>query len=134
MSEVEETIKRIQAQKGVVGVLVMDAEGRPIRSTLSQDTTSEYSGLLQQLAEKAKSVVREMDASNDLTFLRIRSKKHEIMIAPDKDYYLAVVQNPSEWTFFTHFRADLIIWIFPILHFICECAFFGFIFNIFVKE
>jgi len=96
MSEVEETIKRIQSQKGVIGVLVMDTEGRPIRSTLSHEMTNQYAGLLQQLADKARSVVRELDGGNDLTFLRIRSKKHEIMIAPDKDYYLAVVQNPSE--------------------------------------
>lgn len=31
---------------------------------------------------------------NDISFLRLRSKKHEIMIAPDKDYTLIVVQNP----------------------------------------
>jgi hypothetical protein len=27
----------------------------------------------------------------------VRSKKHEIMIAPEKDYTLIVIQNPSEW-------------------------------------
>ncbi len=32
---------------------------------------------------------------NDLTFLRVRSNKHEIMVAPDKDYLLIVIQNPS---------------------------------------
>ncbi|SBT70691.1 flagellar outer arm dynein-associated protein, putative [Plasmodium malariae] len=31
---------------------------------------------------------------NDINFLRLRSKKHEIMIAPDKDYTLIVVQDP----------------------------------------
>ena len=96
MSDVEETLKRIQSQKGVIGVLIMDSDGRPIRSTLDQETTVQYAGLLQQLADKSKNVVREMDPSNDLTFLRLRSKKHEIMIAPDKEYLLAVVQNPSE--------------------------------------
>jgi len=30
-----------------------------------------------------------------LSFIRLRTKKHEIMIAPDKDYLLAVVQNPA---------------------------------------
>ena len=34
-------------------------------------------------------------AQNDLTFLRVRSKKHEIMVAPDKDYLLIVIQNPN---------------------------------------
>lgn len=30
-----------------------------------------------------------------MTFLRVRSKKHEIMVAPDKDYTLIVIQNPT---------------------------------------
>lgn len=32
---------------------------------------------------------------NDLTFMRIRSVKHEIMVAPDKDFLMIVIQNPS---------------------------------------
>uniref|UniRef100_A0A914X9S8 Dynein light chain roadblock n=1 Tax=Plectus sambesii TaxID=2011161 RepID=A0A914X9S8_9BILA len=95
MADVEETIKRIQSQKGVVGVIVMDSEGRPVRSTLDQETTTQHAALLQQLSDKAKNVIRELDPSNDLTFLRLRSKKHEIMIAPDKDYLLVVIQNPT---------------------------------------
>ena len=38
--------------------------------------------------------VRDLDPENDLTFLRIRTK-HEMMIAPDKDFMLVVVQNPN---------------------------------------
>lgn len=32
---------------------------------------------------------------NDLTFLRVRTRKHEVMVAPDREYLLIVVQNPS---------------------------------------
>ncbi len=32
---------------------------------------------------------------NDLVFLRVRSRKHEIMIAPDREYLLVVIQNPA---------------------------------------
>lgn len=39
--------------------------------------------------------VRTMDPSDDLTFLRIRSKQHEILVAPDKEYSLIVIQNPN---------------------------------------
>jgi len=56
--------------------------GIPIRTTLDNSTTVQYSGLIHQLAAKAKSTVRDLDPQNDLTFLRIRSKKHEIMVAP----------------------------------------------------
>lgn len=51
---------------------------------------------MSSLSDKAKSVVRDLDPSNDLTFLRVRSKKHEIMVAPEKDFILIVIQNPTD--------------------------------------
>ncbi|KNC32335.1 hypothetical protein FF38_12466 [Lucilia cuprina] len=94
--EVEEILKRIQSHKGVVGTIVVNNEGIPVKSTLDNTTTVQYSGLMSQLADKARSVVRDLDPSNDLTFLRVRSKKHEIMVAPDKDFILIVIQNPTD--------------------------------------
>ncbi|KAL3075593.1 hypothetical protein niasHS_006348 [Heterodera schachtii] len=94
-TDVEETIKRIQSQKGVTGVIIMDNIGRAIRSTFDDDTTAHHAALLQQLCERSKNVVREMDTSNDLSFMRLRTKKNEIMIAPDKDYLIAVIYKKS---------------------------------------
>lgn len=113
-------MKRIQSHKGVVGTIVVNAEGIwhvnmvdintigimqdltktylgiPIKSTLDNTTTVQYAGLISQLSDKARSVVRDLDPTNDLTFLRIRSKKHEIMVAPDKEFILIVIQNPVD--------------------------------------
>ncbi|XP_075033661.1 dynein light chain roadblock-type 1 [Mixophyes fleayi] len=96
MADVEETLKRIQCQKGVQGIIIVNTEGIPIKSTMDNATTAQYAGLMHQLAIKARSSVRDIDPQNDLTFLRVRSKKNEIMIAPDKDYMLVVIQQPSE--------------------------------------
>ncbi|CAD7927631.1 unnamed protein product [Amoebophrya sp. A120] len=95
MSEVEETLNRIKTHKGVQGIVIVNAEGVPIRSTLDLKFTLQYSSLISQLTAKARSVVRDLDPMNDLTFLRIRSKKHEIMVAPDKEYLLIVIQDPN---------------------------------------
>ena len=95
MSEVEETLKRIQSHKGVTGVIVVNQEGIPIRSTLDNATTVQYAGLIHQLTAKSRTTVRDLDPTNDLSFLRIRTVKHEIMVAPDKDYLLIVIQDPS---------------------------------------
>ena len=78
-------------------------------------TTVQYAGHIQQLNAKARTTVRDLDPTNDLTFLRVRTSKHEIMVAPgkllhwgnvlrhslsliltDKDYLLIVVQDPSQ--------------------------------------
>lgn len=95
MAEVEETLKRIQSQKGVQGIIIVNSEGIPVKSTLDNQSTAQYSALIHQLVVKARSTLRDIDPQNDLTFLRVRSKKNEIMIAPDKDYFLIVIQNPS---------------------------------------
>lgn len=59
--------------------------GIPIKTTMDNTTTVQYAGLISQLSDKARSVVRDLDPTNDLTFLRIRSRKHEIMVAPGKE-------------------------------------------------
>ncbi|PAA58749.1 hypothetical protein BOX15_Mlig029386g6, partial [Macrostomum lignano] len=96
-AEVEETFKRILSHKGVIGAIIVSYDGIPIRSSFAEnDVTVQYCALIQQLAQKAKSAVRDLDPGNDLTFLRIRSKKNEIMVAPSPDYLLLVVQEPND--------------------------------------
>ncbi|RLN90820.1 hypothetical protein BBJ28_00012507 [Nothophytophthora sp. Chile5] len=81
--EAEETIKRIKSHKGVQAVLIVNQEGVPIYSSTSDEEFAlDHAALISQLAAKAKSTIRTLDPTNDMTFLRIRSKKHEIMIAP----------------------------------------------------
>ena len=55
--------------------------------------TQTYAALLYQLATKARNVVRVLDDQDELAFFRIRSNKHEIMVAPDPEYLLIVVQE-----------------------------------------
>lgn len=87
VAAVEETVKRLASHKGVVGILIVNGDGVPIRTTLDQETAQQYAGLVSQLALKARQMVRELaaDGTDDLQFLRVRSKKHEIMIAPGFD-------------------------------------------------
>eukprot|EP00992_Anisonema_acinus_P005723 TRINITY_DN18758_c0_g1_i1.p2 TRINITY_DN18758_c0_g1~~TRINITY_DN18758_c0_g1_i1.p2 ORF type:complete len:104 (-),score=36.58 TRINITY_DN18758_c0_g1_i1:47-358(-) len=96
MSEIEDTFNRINSHKGVLGIIIVNSDGIPIKTTIEDaNLSNQYAQLITSLAGKARHVVRDLDPTNDLTFLRIRSKKHEIMVAPDKDYILIVIQNPN---------------------------------------
>lgn len=78
-AQVEETVKRLSSHKGVQGVLVVNGDGVPIRSTLVEHELSvQYAALVTQLAGKARAAVRELakEPGDDLHSLRIRSKKH----------------------------------------------------------
>lgn len=84
---------------------------------MNDDVKVKYAANITQLVAKARSVVRDLNPQNDLTFLRVRTKLHEILIAPgklrifagcpssvisklpskskDKEYILIVVQNTN---------------------------------------
>ena len=94
-ADVDDTIKRIASHKGVEGILIFNYEGVALKSTMSRELTTQYAGLFVQLILKARGVVRSIDAENDLLFLRVRTKNHEVLVAPDKDYVLLVVQDPD---------------------------------------
>ena len=36
-----------------------------------------------------------MDPTNDLAFLRIKTRNEEILVTPDKDYMLIAIQGPK---------------------------------------
>ena len=72
-----------------------------VKSTFDQKNEQQnreatnYGIRLSQLAIHSRDLVRDLDPSNDLTFLRVSCKKFEMMIAPDKNYFLIVIQEPG---------------------------------------
>lgn len=92
-AEIEATLKRIQNHKGVVGYIIINAEGQYVKTTLDNSTTTQYQQLFTQLTNKSRAVVRDLDPNDNLRFLRIKSQRHEIMVAPENDYTLIVIQD-----------------------------------------
>ncbi|KAI8896930.1 hypothetical protein BC833DRAFT_595696 [Globomyces pollinis-pini] len=95
-NEVEIALNRLQTHKGVQGIVITTHEGTVIRSTMDNIQTPQISTLVTPLAARSKGVVRDLDPEDELKFLRIRSKKHEIMVAETKSYLMIVIQNPHE--------------------------------------
>lgn len=90
--QVEDTLERIQTHKGVVGVVVVNDDNIPIRSTLDNATTLQYVSMCYTLCGIARGIVRDTDPQNDLKILRVRTKKNEIIIAPEAGKSLIVIQ------------------------------------------
>ena len=99
MAEVEERITRIGAHQGVKLLLIVNENGKVLRFQQSpnQDSTvttpQQIATAVTDLAKKARSVVRDLDPMNDMTFFRVRAKKREILVAPDKHLFLIVMQE-----------------------------------------
>ncbi|XP_068688703.1 dynein light chain roadblock-type 2-like [Montipora foliosa] len=93
--EVEDTLKRITSHPGVLGLVVLNPLGIAIKTTMDNATTQLYATNFTNLTNMARSSVRDLDPLNDLKFLRVRSRKYEIMVAPCGDLTLIVIQNPN---------------------------------------
>jgi len=75
--------------------MICNYSGVSVKSTMNAQETQKYSRSISSLADRARSMIRELDSTNDLLFLRVRTKKNEIMVAPDNDYLLVVIQQLS---------------------------------------
>ena len=49
--------------------------------------------MVAELAEKAKSIVRDLDPTNSLTFFRLKSTTHEVLVAPEEHFIILVLQH-----------------------------------------
>lgn len=52
MAEVEQTLKRLQSQKGVQGIIVANTEGIPIKSTMDSPPIAQYDNLMHNFVLK----------------------------------------------------------------------------------
>ena len=92
---IEEIFNQVNTHKGVEGIILSDAEGVPIKSTFNdEEKTYYYTTSASMFVKKCKNVVKDL-IEEDLSFIRIRTKLNEIMIAPENEFIFIVVQNPA---------------------------------------
>jgi len=98
MVDVEDTIERIKQHKGVEGVIVAKLDGVPVRGSkgLDEELLHQYSQQVSMLLTQTRAVIKDLDNTDDLTFLRMRTQKHELLIAPGGEFVLVVIQDPSQ--------------------------------------
>ena len=101
MSEVENTMNRLEKQAGVASYIIKG--GKKFlrkRDGNNSDANPEISNKLKQeshtLTTMARNLVRDLDPSNDLTFLRIATEHNEIMVAPDNDVMIVTLQTTNQ--------------------------------------
>jgi Roadblock/LC7 domain. len=90
MSEIEEAINRMKK----VVLIITGPDGSVARSNLENKAeVNKFINNIGELIEKARNIVRDVDPSNDMTLLRFTLRKHEIIIAPGKNFRIIVVQE-----------------------------------------
>lgn len=80
-----------------VDTIILDSELSTVSSTLDNTTTIAFINGMTALASAAQSACRDLDPSNEMMFLRVRSTKNEFLIGTDNEVFtLITVQNLKE--------------------------------------
>lgn len=114
-AEVQETVSRLASHKGVTSVLILNhagdiltqtgkgAVGNPKLLKKTLESAAHYIHSMPSDENEENSNVEKDDTCDDkasgpfdeLSFIRIRSKKEEILVAPKNQYVLVVIQDPT---------------------------------------
>jgi dynein light chain roadblock-type len=102
MSEIDATLNRLNSP----GVMhwVVNSKGDIIRrprkvggndegGLKDEESGNQIVSTVITLTDKAQTLVRDLDPTNDLVFMRIKVKGEEILVAPDKDFKLIAKQT-----------------------------------------
>ncbi|GAA5920523.1 hypothetical protein JCM1841_003465 [Sporobolomyces salmonicolor] len=84
---------RGDADAGVDGTQEEEEQGAATTSELARKYAKAAVSIVEAVGSEVRGV--DEDAADDLRFLRVRTKRHELMITPDEQYVLIVVQDPT---------------------------------------
>ena len=86
LSQIEEmTIKRLLANKTVVGVILTNENEQIQYTSLDNNVTFFVTSKLVSFAKMVRSAIRDIDPTDDLLTFRLRTRQKEIMFATTDD-------------------------------------------------
>ncbi|WWC98088.1 hypothetical protein V866_004979 [Kwoniella sp. B9012] len=119
--EIESTLSRLSAYRNVRGVMILSRSSstsmQPNGSTsenngstgpgiggIIQTTGNAFEGesgkryarAVEEIVLRVGKALNDCEQGDELKFMRIRTKKHELIITPDEKYLLVVLQDPGQ--------------------------------------
>ena len=80
-------------------LLIVNDQGKLLKQKhkpTAPPTAQHIANQITDLALKASSVVRDIDPNNTMTFFRVRARRKEILVAPDKHLFLICIQETDQ--------------------------------------
>jgi len=93
---VEEAFRQIQEKKNIRDIIVINELGHPVKSTMDHNVSVKFVGVFQEIRGKLERGMEKIDPTDELLMMRVRTKKHEVMLTPDSKITFIVVQNAEK--------------------------------------
>jgi dynein light chain roadblock-type len=95
LEELESTVSRLSSHPGVQAVMILSEKGEIVHSTFPPASQVEQAKLLVKIKHLASQWLHVGgEEGEEVSFLRIRTTLHEILVAPNHEYLLVVLHNP----------------------------------------
>ncbi|PIL28244.1 hypothetical protein GSI_09656 [Ganoderma sinense ZZ0214-1] len=102
--ELEQTLTLLTSHRSVLGYMLL-SRGQPVTIIRHSGVVFEgeqgkkYASAIARIVHSVQTGLEDVSGGHtdrdELRFMRIRTKRHEIMISPDERYLLAVLHDPA---------------------------------------
>lgn len=86
----DDSVQRIRAN---CETIILGPDLVTVHSTMDNTSTNSIATNMSMLSSAARSACRDLDPSNDMLYLRMRTRKNEVVVASDDEFILITVQN-----------------------------------------
>ncbi|KAI0646713.1 hypothetical protein C8Q79DRAFT_1000966 [Trametes meyenii] len=104
-AELEQTLTLLTSHRSVLGYMLL-SRGQPAPTIIRHsgvvfegEQGRKYAGAIARIVQSVQTGLEDVSGGrnegDDIRFMRIRTKRHEIMISPDERYLLAVLHDPA---------------------------------------
>lgn len=91
--DIDEAFDRVRkASRNVSDLVVINKDNYIIRSSSGDAARKQMTNLI-KVVDKGRAAFKEND---ELTFLKLKTKKCEYLVVPDKEFMLVAILNPSD--------------------------------------
>ena len=96
LSEYEIVLHRILEAERVQGYVIIDEQGLQANEKIENTTALQYAHLYREISNMAQSLARDINPNNELVFLRVQTKKNEVLAAiADEEIFLVIQKAPG---------------------------------------
>ncbi|KAI6158116.1 hypothetical protein BKA82DRAFT_996499 [Pisolithus tinctorius] len=103
-AELEQTLSMLSAHRSVLGYILL-SRGEQVSIirhsgvVFEGDQGKKYAAVIRGIVDSVQAGLEEVSGEENegdsIRFMRIRTKRHELMISPDHRYLLAVLHDPA---------------------------------------
>ncbi|XP_017000059.2 dynein light chain roadblock-type 2 [Drosophila takahashii] len=92
-SNVQATFERLLLLPGVIGAVLVDGDGVPVRTNLPENAAQMYANRMRPLVTLARSMVNDMETGDQLSYVRLRTRRQEVMVATENEHTIILIQD-----------------------------------------